>query len=216
MEILKCQNLSKDFDHMHVIKDIQYVFRANLFYIIIGPSGSGKTTFLYLLSGLLEPTLGKVFFDNQDISSLTKSQKQNLRRNQIGFIFQEYHLISDLSVENNILLTYHMMNESYDHHFYEYLLKELDLKQKRNAYPHELSGGQKQRVAIARALIHKPKVIFADEPTGHLDTQNSLNVMRTLQKLKKENQLTLIMVTHNQDLCQYGDEIISIIDGRIQ
>lgn len=180
---------------------------------IIGPSGSGKSTLLNMIGALDNPTSGKVLIEGKDIFAMKESKLTIFRRRNIGFIFQAFNLIPELTVEQNIifpvLLDYQKPNQKY----LEELLDILNLKERRNHLPSQLSGGQQQRVAIGRALITRPSLILADEPTGNLDSQNSSEVIALLKNASKRYAQTIIMITHNRSIAQSADRVLQVSDG---
>ncbi len=185
------------------------------FIAIVGPSGSGKSTLLHLLAGLDEPSGGKVFIQDKSIYALKEKELAKFRRENIGFIFQFFNLVPVLNVDENIRLPLIMDGKKVDKEFMGELLDILRLKDRRYHYPSQLSGGQQQRVAIARALITRPSIIFADEPTGNLDSVNSKEVLGLLtSSIKKYNQ-TLVMITHDTKIASLADRIITIEDGEL-
>ena len=185
------------------------------FIAVIGSSGSGKTTLLNILGGLDEPTAGKVWVRNQDISKLSRKERTIFRRRNIGFIFQNYNLVSHLSVLENILLPLRLDGRMIDQDFVKRLVSTLKIDTKLDSFPEELSGGQQQRVAIARALVAKPAIILADEPTGNLDSKTSQEVIHLLKQTAQQFSQTVIVVTHDIEIAQLADNIIRIEDGRI-
>ena len=187
------------------------------FVSIMGQSGSGKSTLLYILGGLDHPTSGAVFLRGKDISKLNDAQKSVMRRRNTGFIFQFYNLIPNLSVEENIMLPIlldggHVKNSL---HALTDILEVVGLSDKRRYTPRELSGGQQQRVAIARALINRPDIIFADEPTGNLDSGTGKEIMALLRKINTESKRTIIMVTHSVEATKFGNRVIHVRDGAV-
>lgn len=188
------------------------------FVSIMGPSGSGKSTLLYILSGLDSPTKGNVLLNGRDISGLDDGQMSIMRRRSIGFVFQFYNLIPNLNVEENIMLPILLdgknMNE-YKRNLNE-ILDTVGLTERRRHTPRELSGGQQQRVAIARALISNPDIIFADEPTGNLDSKSGAEILALLQKINQVQGKTVLMVTHSEDAAQYGNRMIYVRDGLVE
>ena len=180
---------------------------------IVGESGSGKSTLLNMIGALDTPTTGKVLIDGKDIFSMKDSRLTVFRRRNIGFIFQAFNLIPELTVEQNmifpVLLDYQKPNRKY----LEELLEVLNLKERRNHLPSQLSGGQQQRVAIGRALITRPSLILADEPTGNLDSQNSSEVIALLKETSKKYEQTIIMITHNRGSAQAADRVLNVSDG---
>lgn len=185
------------------------------FAAIVGKSGSGKSTLLHLLGGLDYPTSGKVLIGGKDIFTLKEEALAAFRRRKIGFIFQSYNLISSINVWENIVLPIGLDHKRADTDFIQDILNVLGLTEKRNSMPNTLSGGQQQRVAIARALASKPDIILADEPTGNLDSQSSLNVMSLLKVSIKRYGQTLLMITHDEELAQMADRILIIEDGKV-
>lgn len=188
------------------------------FAAIMGPSGSGKSTLMNMVGCLDVPTKGTVYLENQNISDLTESDLAQIRGRKIGFIFQQFNLMPSLSALENIMLpmTFQGIASVEREERAIKLLKEVDLEDRMHHRPNELSGGQQQRVAIARALANDPDVVLADEPTGNLDTQTGDEVMEMLSKLCKEENKTIVMVTHDSDLLSYADRAIMIRDGKVE
>lgn len=185
------------------------------FIAIIGPSGSGKSTLLHLLGGLERPTEGTVRIEGKDIYEFSDDKLAQYRRKKVGFIFQQYNLIPVLNVRENIEMPLMLDGSNVDKEYIDEIIELLSLSERQTHLPNQLSGGQQQRVAIARSLIAKPAIIFADEPTGNLDTKTSDEVMELLSKsIKKYNQ-TLVMITHNKQIAELADKVISIVDGNI-
>jgi putative ABC transport system ATP-binding protein len=182
---------------------------------IMGPSGSGKSTLMHLLAGLDVPTEGTVVLDGVDITRLSEKKLTLLRRETIGFVFQFFNLLPMLTAEENITLPLAIAGEKVDRAWLEELLDTVGIKDRRNHRPAELSGGQQQRVAVARALITKPKVLFADEPTGNLDSSSSKEVLALLRRAVDEWGQTIVMVTHDAGAAAMADRILFIADGRI-
>ena len=185
------------------------------FCAIVGKSGSGKSTLLHLLGGLDRPTAGKVLINGQDIFSMKEEQLSAFRRRKIGFVFQSYNLISSINVWENIVLPLGLDHKKVDTGFVGGIIDVLSLNEKTHNMPNTLSGGQQQRVAIARALATKPDIILADEPTGNLDSKTSLEVMSLLKTSVKRYGQTLIMITHDEELAQMADRILTIEDGLV-
>lgn len=185
------------------------------FCAIVGKSGSGKSTLLHLLGGLDRPTAGKVLINGQDIFSIKEEQLSAFRRRKIGFVFQSYNLISSINVWENIVLPLGLDHKKVDTGFVGGIIDVLSLNEKTHNMPNTLSGGQQQRVAIARALATKPDIILADEPTGNLDSKTSLEVMSLLKTSVKRYGQTLIMITHDEELAQMADRILTIEDGLV-
>ena len=185
------------------------------FVAIIGKSGSGKSTLLHMLGGLDIPSSGKVIIDGEDLSKLNHEQLAIFRRRKVGFVFQQYNLIPDLNVYENVAFPLQLDGRHIDEEFIETILTTLKIADKKEALPSMLSGGQQQRVAIARALATKPAIILADELTGNLDTTTSHEVMLLLKILAKQYQQTIVIITHDYDIAQLANRIIQIEDGKI-
>ena len=183
------------------------------FISITGPSGSGKSTLLHLLSGLDQPTSGRLTYDGQDIYSLSDRERSALRRRSIGFVFQQFHLLPVLTARENILMPLLLDKKQPDEAYLEQLTQLLGIGSRLTHLPHELSGGQQQRVAIARALIAQPDVIFADEPTGNLDSKSGGEVMEMLRAIHEKMEKTLVIITHDNRMAQMADRRFSIVDG---
>ena len=192
-----------------VLKGVSLSVKQKEFVAITGRSGSGKSTLLNIIGGLEKPDFGTVNIDNKNIYKLRKSELCNYRKNEIGFVFQAFHLIPVLTVWENITLPQVLMDKSYA----EELLEAFDLTVKINAFPSELSGGEQQRVAIARALINHPKIVLADEPTGNLDSVSEKNVIQIFQRCAEEFGAAILMVTHNEKIALQTDRVIHIEDG---
>ncbi|HYF83381.1 MAG TPA: ABC transporter ATP-binding protein [Clostridia bacterium] len=200
-----------------VLKDVSLQVTVGEFVSIMGPSGSGKSTLLYILGGLDNPSRGSVLMNGKDISKFDDSQKSVMRRRNIGFVFQFYNLIPNLNVEENILLPVLLDGKSmkdYKHQLNE-ILDIVGLTDRRKHTPWELSGGQQQRVAIARALINTPEILFADEPTGNLDSKTGAEIIELLREINQDSNKTIIMVTHSVEAAEYSDRIINVRDGVI-
>lgn len=219
MSILDVINLSKtygkDDNKVQALNNINLSFEKGKFTTIIGPSGSGKSTLLHCMAGLDSITNGKVLLNDQDISKLSEDELSKLRIEKFGFIFQSFNLIPVVNVYENIVLPINIDNKKIDKKYIDSLISILGLKDKINKFPNELSGGQQQRVAIARTLANKPEIIFADEPTGNLDTKTTNEVMDLLKKCVNEFRQTLIMITHNNEIAQVADKVITIKDGNV-
>lgn len=197
---------------LYALKEVNVIFQKHKINTILGPSGSGKTTLLNMLSGLDTVDAGEIIFDGKDIAKLNENNKTKYRRNNTGFIFQSYNLISTLTVRENVELGHYLSKNSLD---IDKTLEEVGLKEHKNKYPHQLSGGQQQRVAIARVLVKNPKVIFCDEPTGALDETSGRKILALLQDLNKKYKTTLIMVTHNPNIADMSHKIIYFNSGKI-
>ena len=202
-------NRIKVLDHFHLsIEEGQMV-------AINGTSGSGKSTLLHIMGGLERPEAGDVIIENRNIYRLSNEELTILRRRRIGFIFQFYNLVPAINVYENIVLPIHLDGQEEDKAYIDELLDMLDLRDKKYHFVDELSGGQQQRVAIARALASKPAIIFADEPTGNLDSQNSKEVLEILKLSQKRYHQTIVLVTHDAKIASYADVIYRIEDGKI-
>ena len=188
---------------------------ANEITAVVGPSGCGKSTLLHLLSGMDRPTSGKVLLDGEDIYSLNDRMLTKLRSEVIGFIFQKFNLLPDLTVIENITLPADLSNIKYDREYLNYIIETLGLDERLDFFPRQLSGGQQQRVAIARALIKKPKIMFADEQTGNLDTKSGERFIEIMLDANKKLNLTFVIVTHNPDLALKSNRILSLQDGKV-
>ena len=194
---------------------VDFRVKAREFVAIIGKSGSGKSTLLHMLGGLDEPTDGSVLIDGKILSGLKKEQLAILRRRKIGFIFQNYNLVPDFNVYENVILPVELDGRKVDVEYVDGILELLGLAEKRKALPGTLSGGQQQRAAIARALAAKPAIILADEPTGNLDSVTSHDVLGLLKMAARQFSQTLILITHDRDIAQLADRIVHIEDGKI-
>jgi len=219
MSLLKTNNLTKNYGIketlVKALKPTSIEVEKGEFVAIVGPSGSGKSTLLHLLAGLDKPSAGQVFINDKDIYDMGEKEISRYRRRNIGFIFQAFNLIPILSAEENIKLPILMDNKKVDEDYINELMEILDLKERKNHLPGELSGGQQQRVSIARALANKPSIIFADEPTGNLDSKNSNEVLELLKGTIKKYDQTLVMITHDSNIAKMADRIITISDGMI-
>lgn len=219
MEILKIKDLSKTYGKdeakVNALNNVNLEIHKGEFVVIVGKSGSGKSTLLHIMTGLETPTKGDVFIDNIKISSLNEKERSLLRKENIGLIFQSYNLIPVLTVEENIKLPTINTNNK-DEDYVNELMTLLSLDNRKTHLPNELSGGQQQRVAIARALVNKPSIIFADEPTGNLDTKTELEVLNLLKESQKKYKQTIVMITHNMDIIKYADRVIQIEDGFVR
>ena len=217
MDLLEVKEISKTYGTgetaVHALKEATFCVPKGEFVAVVGESGSGKSTLLNMIGALDTPTSGKVFIDGKDIFSMKERSLTVFRRRSIGFIFQSFNLIPELTVEQNmifpVLLDYQKPNRKY----LEELLAVLGLKDRRNHLPGQLSGGQQQRVAIGRALITRPALILADEPTGNLDSQNTSEVIAMLKEASRMYEQTIMMITHSQSIAQTADRILSVSDG---
>lgn len=219
MVILKTIDLIKTYGsketEVKALKSTNLEIEEGEFIAIVGPSGSGKSTLLHLLAGLDKPSSGKVLINDVNIYELSETEISKFRRRNIGFIFQFFNLIPILSVEENIKLPVLMDGKSVDKEYMNELMAVLGIEDRKKHLPGELSGGQQQRTSIARALINKPAIIFADEPTGNLDSKNSGEVLQLLTSTIKKYKQTLVMITHDNSIAERADRIITIADGVI-
>jgi len=202
---------------VEVLRDINVLIHKGEFVSIMGPSGSGKSTLLYLIGGLDKPTSGSIKVNGHEISKMKDKEESSMRRKEIGFVFQFYNLIPNLSVEENILLPVLLDGKNiknYKDQLHD-ILTIVGLTDRRNHTPKELSGGQQQRVAIARALINEPEIILADEPIGNLDSKTGTEVMELLKSINQEKGRTIVQVTHSKEAADYGQRIINLKDGKV-
>lgn len=217
--ILKVENLKKYYGKgetlVKAVDGINLEVKRGEFLAIVGTSGSGKTTLLNLLGGLDKETSGEIIIDKKDILKMNEDEKTIFRRRNIGFIFQNYNLMSILNVKENIVLPLELDGEEVDEEYFNSIIETLGIKNKLNYLPSNLSGGQRQRVAIGRALITKPSIILADEPTGSLDGKTENEVLGLLKMTSKRFAQTIIMITHNEKVAQMADRVIRIEDGKV-
>ena len=195
--------------------DVSTDFARGRFTAIMGPSGSGKSTLMHILAGLDKPTSGTVVLDGQEITSLDDGELTELRRDKLGFVFQFFNLLPVLTAEENLVLPLSIAGRKPDQAWLDQLVRTVGLDDRRTHRPSELSGGQQQRVAVARALVSKPAVVFADEPTGNLDSKASADVLRLLRQAVDEFGQTVIMVTHDPAAAAHADRLVTLRDGRI-
>jgi putative ABC transport system ATP-binding protein len=217
--IVVATNVHKYFGHgetaVHALDDVTIGFQRGQYTAIMGPSGSGKSTLMHCLAGLDRPTSGSVTIDDVEITTLDDKHLTDLRRDKIGFIFQAFNLLPVLTAEENITLPLTIAGRHIDQTWVETLIEKVGLADRRAHRPSELSGGQQQRVAIARALVTRPAVVFADEPTGNLDSKSSAEVLRLLRNAVDEFGQTVVMVTHDAEAASVGDRLVVLRDGRI-
>ncbi|CEN23380.1 ABC transporter ATP-binding protein [[Clostridium] sordellii] len=219
MKTLRTIDLKKIYgkgdSEVRAIDGVDLEIQPHKFTAIIGQSGSGKSTLLHCMAGLDKPTSGKVFMDDLDLYTLNDDKLSKIRSEEFGFIFQSYNLIPVINIYDNIILPVSLSGKKVDKKYIEDLILKLGLKSQIKKFPNELSGGQQQRVAIARALANKPSIIFADEPTGNLDSKTTKEVMDLLKFCVDEYKQTLVMITHNDEIAESADNIITISDGKI-
>ena len=217
MDLLEVISISKTYGSgetaVRALKKVSFSVPKGEYVAIVGESGSGKSTLLNMIGALDNPTSGKVLIDGKDIFAMKESKLTVFRRRNIGFIFQAFNLIPELTVEQNIIFPVLLDYQKPDKKYLEELLEVLNLKDRRNHLPSQLSGGQQQRVAIGRALLTRPSLILADEPTGNLDTQNSSEVIALLKNASKRYAQTIIMITHSRSIAQTADRVLQVSDG---
>ncbi|WP_454205932.1 ABC transporter ATP-binding protein [Peptoniphilus sp. Marseille-Q6390] len=217
MSLLEVKSVSKIYgkgnNAVHALKDIKFSVDKGEYIAIVGESGSGKSTLLNIIGALDTPTEGKVIINNKDLFSMKDSELTVFRRRNIGFVFQGFNLIPELTVEQNIIFPVLLDYKKPDRKYLEELLNILGLQERRNHLPSELSGGQQQRVAIGRAIITRPSLILADEPTGNLDSKNSSEVISLLKESSKKYEQTIIMITHSRSIAQAADRVLRVSDG---
>ncbi len=217
MNLLEVNNICKTYGSgeaaVQALKNVSFSVPKGEYVAIVGESGSGKSTLLNMIGALDMPTSGKVLIDGKDTFAMKERALTVFRRRNIGFIFQAFNLVPELTVEQNIIFPMLLDYQKPDSKYLEELLAVLNLKERRKHLPSQLSGGQQQRVAIGRALMTRPSLILADEPTGNLDTQNSSEVIALLKEASKKYEQTIIMITHNRTIAQTADRVLSVTDG---
>ncbi len=220
MEILKVDKLCKTYGKgsalVEAVKNASFSLEKGEFAAVVGESGSGKSTLLNCIGGLDTPTSGNIYLDGENLFQMKENERTIFRRRNIGFVFQSFHLIQELDVENNIIFPLLLDNKKADKAEVEEILEILGLQERRHALPGQLSGGQQQRVAIGRALITKPMLILADEPTGNLDRKNSRDVMDLLLQASRRYRQTILMITHNPALAACADRVLEVSDGMLR
>ena len=209
--MITAKNIKKKYNDQEVLRGIDLKIDKNEFVVILGASGSGKSTLLNILSGLEKSDSGEVVYDNESISNYSEKQLTKFRKDKIGFVFQQYYLLNNLTVEQNVKVGANLVNNKE----YVDIIKDLGLEDRLSKYPNELSGGEQQRVSIARALAKKPTVLFLDEPTGALDEETGRKILEYLLKLKDKSHFTMIMVTHNENIAELANKIIHVGSGRV-
>lgn len=217
MNLLEVKTICKTYGTgeaaVQALKNVNFTVPKGEFVAVVGESGSGKSTLLNMIGALDTPTSGKVLIDGKDTFSMKEEQRTIFRRRNIGFIFQAFHLVPELTVEQNIIFPVLLDYQKPDKNYLEEILEVLNLKERRHHLPSQLSGGQQQRTAIGRALITRPMLILADEPTGNLDTRNSSEVISLLKKASKRYEQTIIMITHNRSIASTADRVLQVSDG---
>ena len=219
MDIVKMEHVTKIYGsgdtRVWALDDVKLTVQKGESLAVVGASGSGKSTLLHVMGGVDTVTNGKVIVDDRDITTLKDEEMSVFRRRKIGFVFQSYHLIPVLTVEENIQMPILLDHKKPDREYIDHIIEMLGLKDRRKHLPNQLSGGQQQRAAIARALANRPSLILADEPTGALDSTNGNEVMALLQDSVKKLNQTLVLITHNIDLAREADRIVRITDGKL-
>lgn len=219
--IIVVQGASKEYKRgrevVQALKSVNLEIKKGELVCIFGPSGSGKTTLLNVLSGLDQPSVGRIILDGTDTSVLDERLFPKIRREKVGFVFQDFNLVPDMTTMENVespLWPTDMKSKEIEQKALS-LLREVDLLERKDHRPKQLSGGEQQRAAIARALVNDPTVLFADEPTGNLDTKTGQEIMKLLRRINREQGTTVIVVTHDQTLLEYSDRAFNIVDGRV-
>lgn len=218
--ILEASHITKtyliDSREISILDNICLTVRAGEFVVIEGKSGSGKSTLLSILSGLDRPDKGTIKLDGIDITDLSEDELAPFRNRTIGYVFQSFHLVPSLTAMENIMFPAELNRNGHAEVKARDLLKQVDMIDRRNNFPHQLSGGEKQRVAICRALVNSPQIVFADEPTGNLDSANSNVILQLLLDLRREFNTTLLLATHSRDISTRADRIVQLTDGRVK
>ena len=219
MDIVTMEHVTKIYGsgdtRVWALDDVNLTVKKGEILAVVGASGSGKSTLLHVMGGVDTPTNGNVIVDGKDITTLKDEEMSVFRRRKIGFVFQAYHLIPVLTVEENIKMPILLDHKKPDREYIDHIIEMLGLKDRKKHLPNQLSGGQQQRAAIARALANRPSLLLADEPTGALDSTNGNEVMSLLQDSVKKLNQTLVLITHNIDLAREADRIVKIADGKI-
>jgi putative ABC transport system ATP-binding protein len=219
MPVVEAKNITKTYTiadrEIRVLDNVSLSVAEGEFLVVEGSSGSGKTTLLSLLSGLDKPSSGRVLLQEKDITHTSEDDLAPLRNEIIGFVFQSFHLVPSLTALENVMFPAEIKRDPRAHDKAADLLKRVGMKKRSTNYPHQLSGGEMQRVAICRSVINNPKIIFADEPTGNLDSENGKSVLELLLEFQKERRTTLVLVTHSADIAAIADRMIVLKDGRI-
>lgn len=219
MEILRCEAVTKVYgrgaNQVKALDGVSLSIEKGEFVAVVGASGSGKSTLLHLMGGVDQPTEGRVFVEDEDISTLNPVKAAVFRRRKVGLIYQFYNLIPTLSVEQNIKLPMLLDKRRPDEAYFRGLVADLGLEDKLKALPGALSGGQQQRTAIARSLLYRPAVVLADEPTGNLDRQNSRQIVELLKGFNRDLGQTIVIITHDERIALEADRVVQIEDGRI-
>ncbi len=219
MAVVEARDITKTYSigdrDIRVLENVSLTVSEGDFLVVAGSSGSGKTTLLSLLSGLDKPTSGRVLLENRDITDTAEDDLAPLRNEIIGFVFQAFHLVPSLTALENVMFPAELKHDARARAKALDLLRRVGMQSRSENFPHQLSGGEKQRVAICRAVINDPKIIFADEPTGNLDSENGRAVLDLMVEFQKERQTTLVLVTHSREIAKMADRVIVLKDGRI-
>jgi len=216
---LEAIGLSKSYNiddrRITILDDVNLTVQAGEFVVIEGKSGSGKSTLLSLLSGLDQPDSGRIILDGTDITGLSEDELAPFRNRTIGYVFQSFHLVPSLTAYENIMFPAELSHDKQAEYKAKELLQRVDLTDRMNNFPHQLSGGEKQRVAICRALVNSPRIVFADEPTGNLDSISGDIILQMLLELRRELKTTLVLATHSREISSGADHVMHLADGRI-
>ncbi len=220
--ILQVQDVSKEYGKgkktVAALKDIELEINPGEFVAVVGPSGCGKSTLLHVMAGLEQPTVGRILLDAVDVTLISERDLPRLRAQKIGFVFQSFLLIEDLTAFENVeavLWPSEELKKEKQEAMALEVLREVDMLERRDHFPRQLSGGEQQRVAIARALVNQPPILFCDEPTGNLDSKTGEVIMKFISNLAKERGMTVVLVTHNEELTKYAKRVLRMRDGRI-
>lgn len=216
MMILKAENLSKSYEmgeiQVNALDDVSFSIEEGEFVVVLGPSGSGKSTLLNIIGGMDQPTAGTVFMRSEEVTSYDEKKLTEYRRNMIGFVFQFYNIMANLTAEENVELATEISQNPLD---IEEILEAVDLKDRRDHFPAQMSGGEQQRVSIARAVAKNPEILLCDEPTGALDFNTGIAILALLKKVNREMGKTVIVITHNADIAFMADRVIKMRSGQI-
>jgi len=220
--IIQVQDVNKEYGKgkktVAALKDINIEIQKGEFIAVVGPSGCGKSTLLHVMSGLEAPTSGRALLDGVDVTLISERDLPKVRAQKIGFVFQAFLLIEDLTAYENIEAVLwpnnELKKEKLEAMSFE-VLREVDMLERKDHFPRQLSGGEQQRIAIARALVNKPPILFCDEPTGNLDSKTGETVMKSIARIAKEREMTVVLVTHNEELTKYAKKVIHMKDGAI-
>ncbi len=220
--IIQVQNVHKEYGRgkksVHALKNINIEIDPGEFVAVLGPSGCGKSTLLHVMAGLEQPTEGRVLLDGVDVTLISERDLPKVRAQKIGFVFQSFLLIEDLTTYENVeavLWPIPNLSKAKQESMTLDVLREVDMLERRDHFPRQMSGGEQQRVAIARALVNNPPILFCDEPTGNLDSKTGDSIMKIIAKLNKDKKMTVVLVTHNEELTKYSKRVLKMKDGAI-